>query len=86
MAQPFLNRNPTIDGPSVGSFLITPADGSDLSSDIRQLTINVAGTVAYIGWDGVAYATDTLPQGSYAVFARRIKATGTTATGLTGWI
>jgi len=34
----------------------------------------------------VTYTTGPLPVGTYPMLARRIRATGTTATGLTGWI
>jgi L-asparaginase/Glu-tRNA(Gln) amidotransferase subunit D len=87
MAAPFASTAIGTDGPAVGSFAITPADGTDLSSNIRALTIGTtAGVVVYDGWDGVTYTTGTLPVGTYALCARRIRSTGTTAAGLTGWV
>lgn len=80
----FFKQSP-ISGAS-GSINITPADGTNLSSDIRAVTINVAGTLSFVGWDGVTYNTGPLPVGTYPILARRIRATGTTATGITGWI
>lgn len=72
---------------ALGAFAVTPSDDTDLSSRIRMLTIGTAaGVVVYDGWDGVTYTTGPLPSGSYPMNARRIRATGTTATGLTGWI
>ena len=80
----FFKQSP-VSGAS-GSIVVTPSDSTNLSSDVRAITINVAGTVSYTGWDGVIYNTGPLPVGTYAVLARRIRATGTTATGITGWI
>lgn len=72
---------------AIGSFVITPDDDNDLPRWIRGVTIGTAsGTIAYISAEGVACATGPLPVGSYDFNARRILATGTTATGLTGWV
>ncbi len=77
----------TITGPALGAFVITPNDSTDLTDPIRQITINASGTVSFVSSrDGQTYTTDTLPVGSYPMFASRIRATGTTATGLTGWV
>ena len=86
MAQPFSNHAIGSDGPAVGAFAVTPADGTDLSSYIRAITINGMGVLVYDGWDGVTYTTGILPVGSYPLCARRIRAAGTTATGITGWV
>lgn len=73
--------------PAAGAFAITPNDGADLTQRIRCLTIGTAGgAVSYVGWDGTTYTTGPLPIGSYPLYAKRIRSTGTTATGLTGWV
>lgn len=72
--------------PARGSIAVTPSDTADLASRIRQVTISGEGTIAWVDWDGVQHVTATLPAGTYPMFARRIRATGTTATGITGWI
>lgn len=46
----------------------------------------VGGTLSYIGLDGVTYTTAALPVGRHDMTATRIRATGTTATGITGWV
>lgn len=72
--------------PSPGGRAVTPNDGADLVERVRMVTIGTAaGVIAYVGWDGVTYTTGPLPLGSYPMYAKRIMATGTTATGLTGW-
>lgn len=87
MAGNFSLSEPGLESGAGGSLAITPSNDTDLTSDIRMITIGGdAGTVAWIGWDGETYATNSLPAGSYPMFARRILATGTTATGLTGWL
>lgn len=77
-----------INSPAIGGFAITPSDTADLSSEVRSVTIGTAaGVLKYISSrDGKTYTTGSLPVGTYPMFASRILATGTTATGLTGWI
>lgn len=72
---------------AIGSFAITPNDGVDLTLAVRQITIGTAGgTLAWQGVDGVTQNTGPLPVGTYPIAAHRVLATGTTATGLTGWV
>lgn len=71
---------------ATGAIAVTPSDSTNLSQNVRAVTINASGTLSFIGWDGVTYTTGTLPAGTYALLATRIRATGTTATGITGWI
>lgn len=73
--------------PAIGAFSITPNDSTDLAYAIRQITIGTAGGVlVWRGVDGVSQTTGPLPVGTYPIAAHRIMATGTTATGLTGWV
>jgi hypothetical protein len=86
MSDPFRNHalGPTC--PALGASAIVPSDGQDLSTPIRALTIgSVAGTVSFVGRDGLVHTTGVLPLGTYPLFAQRIRQTGTTAAGLTGW-
>lgn len=84
---PFKDISRDICEPARGSFVVTPNDGADLPAAIRWLTIGTAsGTVSWMDRDGVTHNTGPLPLGTYALQAHRILATGTTATGLTGWI
>ena len=67
-------------------FAITPSDTVDLAVAVRQVTIGTAGGV--IVWHnerGTVQTTGPLPVGTHLMAAHRILATGTTATGLTGW-
>ena len=88
MSQPFaessVKAEPT--APSPKWFAITPNDDTDLTDHIRAITINAAGVIVAVNWDGETCTSATLPAGTYVCLATRIKATGTTATGITGWV
>lgn len=85
--EPFKDMPRNISEPARGAFVVTPNDGADLPTAIRWLTIGTAGgTVSWVDRDGVVHTTGPLPLGTYPMQAHRILATGTTATGLTGWI
>ena len=84
MANSFPNGYPAS---AIGCFAVTPSNDTDLSAPVRAVTIGTAaGTISFIGLDGETYTSGPLPIGRHDVNARRIRATGTTATGLTGWI
>ncbi|MFN3277944.1 MAG: hypothetical protein ACK41Y_06045 [Paracoccus hibiscisoli] len=53
---------------------------------IRAVTINAPGTISWVSWTGVTCSTGPLPAGTYTMAAMRIRATGTTASGITGWV
>ena len=48
--------------------------------------LNAGGTLSWVSTDNTVQTTAALPPGTYPLLARRIRATGTTATGLTGWV
>lgn len=68
------------------SSAITPADGSDLTDIPKALWINVAGDISVDPVDGPGTAlVFTVPQGIFdAVRVKRVRTTGTTATGIRG--
>lgn len=88
MSNPFSSQSIGTAGPAIGAIVITPSDSANLSTAIRAVTIAAAsGTLTFISSrDGQTYSTGHLPLGTYALCASRILATGTTASGLTGWI
>jgi len=66
---------------------VTPNNDADLQESIRAVHINAAGAISYVSsLDGQTYTTGTLGVGYHTMFARRILATGTTATEITGCI
>ncbi|MFN4062325.1 MAG: hypothetical protein ACK4IA_16450 [Paracoccus hibiscisoli] len=73
-------------GPAIESIVVTPSNTEDLPVAIRAVTINAPGTISWINWTGVTCSTGPLPAGTYTMAASRIRATGTTASGITGWV
>ncbi len=86
MRDRFSNYYRSITSGAVGAFSVTPSDSADLTESVRAVTIATGGTVSFVGSDGQTYTTDELPAGTYPLFARRIRATGTTAAKITGWV
>lgn len=89
MGQPFalykIMQDPSC--PAIRSFAITPNDSADLADYVRGIEIGtMEGVVVYHDWNGNTCTTGPLPVGKHAMLARRILSTGTTATGLTGWV
>lgn len=67
-----------------GLFAITPSDSVDLTDPAAALWVTVAGTVKFITMDDDT-VTLTLASGIVHPFkAKRVYATGTTATGIFG--
>ena len=77
---------PAINAPAVGAFPVVPSDTTDLPSAVRAVTLRGGGVLSFVGVDGATHTTGELPAGTFALMASRIRATGTTATGITGWI
>ncbi|PYF09565.1 hypothetical protein C8J30_108143 [Rhodobacter viridis] len=76
-----------LNSPALSAFSVTPSDTVDLAAPVRAVTIGTAaGVVKYThARTGAVCTTGPLPVGTHSIWARRIWATGTTATGLTGW-
>lgn len=68
--------------PGQGSIAVTPSDSADLAQLAFSLYVTVAGDVCFTGADGVD-ATWTVPANFVIpVVVKRVKSTGTTATGI----
>lgn len=87
MTDQFKYHTPGLDSPSLGGNAITPSDTVDLSAPVRAVTIGTTeGVIKYIhARTGSVCTTGPLTLGQHPIWASRILATGTTATGLTGW-
>lgn len=70
-------------GPAEDYFPVTPNDAADLAYETREIILAVGGTLAVWKRSGDA-VTLTLPAGRFALVVRRVLATGTSATGITG--
>ena len=67
------------------SFPITPSDDNDLSHDVRGLYIGVTGDVTFITVEGDTDTYYNHPVGYLPGQIKRVKATGTTATQISGF-
>ncbi|WP_246849204.1 spike base protein, RCAP_Rcc01079 family [Rubellimicrobium arenae] len=84
---PFENYPATVDGPAWGFQAITPSDTVDLNPMLRSLRVGTDGTVRVAGRDGSPPVTFTCVAGEVLPgWIRRVYATGTTATGLVGYV
>lgn len=85
MRNEYSSHSPAVTMPATGSFVITPGTAFAQGGPIRQITIGVAGTLAWKDQNGAIQLTADLPAGSYPIMATSIETSGTTATQLTGW-
>jgi hypothetical protein len=72
-----------LDSPVTGGEAVTPSDVTDLTKTSRCLWVARGGNISVIMKDGMTLTWEDVPGGSH-VFARvsRVRATGTTATGI----
>ena len=76
---------PGLESPPSRGLAVTPSNGNDLAFPIRGLMVTAAGDVSVVTTGGDTITLPGLQPGvQYAVLARRIRATGTTATGIVG--
>lgn len=62
--------------------VVTPSDAADLAEIPKALLIGGAGTVSLIAADDTVAVTLTVEAGVLPIRVRRVRATGTTATGI----
>ena len=82
MSNPFEGRTPDLSGPATDLVPVTPNDGTDLPVTAVALYVETGGAVVF---DSVAGATRTVQVADFAILpvgTRRVRATGTTATGI----
>ncbi len=82
MADPFATMSTGIDGPANNAAVVTPSDGTDLATASRGLLIGAAGDIAVDMVGGQTNVVMTVPAGPLPIRVKRIRATGTTATGI----
>lgn len=82
MPDNFASNSPSLNGPASGAGVVTPADGTDLATFSRALWIGVAGNVAVTMLEGQTVTFVAVPIGWLDVRAKRVLATGTTATSI----
>ncbi len=84
----FSVNQPTPQSPAVSMVAITPSDDTDLTTAVRSIYIGVGGDVCVIDTAGNTVTHVGAPQGGYIgpFHVARVKATGTTATSLIGYV
>ena len=75
-----------IDGPAGGAFSITPDDSTDLVRTTRALYIGGSGDIVVdmAGSEQSSVTFTAVPGGILPIRVKRIRSTGTTATGIVG--
>ncbi|MDV4166759.1 hypothetical protein [Rhodovulum sp. FJ3] len=82
MIDPFNNRATSLSGPARDILPVTPSDTTDLSAVAVALYVETGGTVSFVAASG---DTRTVTVGDFYILpvgARRVLATGTTASGI----
>ena len=87
MPDRFSGHAPSLDAPTSHAFAITPADQADLSESTRALYVGGTGSLAVTLVSGAEVTLVNVPGGSFVPMRiRRVKSTGTTATGIVGLV
>jgi hypothetical protein len=86
MPDDFENFSAGLSSPLIGAFAVVPNDGADLPRVTRQIRVTgAAGTLA-LTWISGVDTVEAVNAGDVLDWrVKRIKATGTTATGLRGY-
>ena len=81
----FTNHEPGLESPPSRGLSVTPDNSNDLAFPIRGLMVAGAGDVSVVTLGGDTVTLPALQPGmQYAILATRVRATGTTATGILG--
>jgi subtilisin family serine protease len=82
MSNPFADRTPSLSGPATDILPVTPNDGVDLAHVALALYVETAGTVSLVTVAGGTRSVGVASNSILPVGVRRVRATGTTATGI----
>lgn len=84
MADSFQTQSPGLQSPASRIAVITPSDAADLAQATRALNVAAAGTVRVTTVGGDTADVYVAAGTTFPIRARRVHATGTTATGIRG--
>lgn len=82
MFDPFADRAHSLSGPATDILPVTPNDGVDLARVALALYAEVAGTISFVTAAGQTRSVAVAANSILPVGARRVRSTGTTATGI----
>jgi hypothetical protein len=85
MADKFATRNAALDSPASSAFAVTPDNDNDMASYTRGIYVGGAGNLKVDMADGTTVTFTAIAVGViHPIRARRVYATGTTATLIIG--
>ena len=83
---PFRNHFTNLSDPAKSAFNVTPDDSADLPHFTRGVSVNVTGDVTFDMVGSGDNIVLTMAAGQiYPLRVKRIRSTGTDATGIVGW-
>lgn len=82
MANPFLNRIPTLSGPAHDIVPVLPDDATDMPDIAAALYVEIGGVLNVISLSGQTRSITVADRSFLPVGVRRVNATGTTADGI----
>lgn len=82
MSNPFSTRTPALSGPATDILPVTPNDSNDLSHTAVALYVEVGGVVVIDTESGGTRSVEVPDFGFLPVGVRRVRAAGTTASGI----
>lgn len=82
MANPFETRSTSLSGPGIDYAPVTPDDNADLSDTAVSLYVEAGGAVSFTSQKGIDRTVVLPDHGFLTCGVRRVRATGTTATGI----
>ncbi len=86
MHDPFKNRTPSLSGPATDIIPVTPSDSTNLPAVCVALYIEAGGDLVIVTQAGAMRTVAVADQSMLPVGVRRVQATGTTATGIHGFV
>ncbi|SIO11912.1 spike base protein, RCAP_Rcc01079 family [Vannielia litorea] len=86
MNDPFKNRTPSLAGPATDILPITPSDGTDLAAVCVSLYVETGGSLSIVTQGGQTRSVSVGDRTILPVGVRRVRATGTTASGIHGFV
>lgn len=82
----FASNTPDLTSPLIGGFAITPNDASDLPQITRQIRVTGTSGALSVTWADGSQTVEPVSTGDVLDWRLvRVKATGTTATGVRGY-
>lgn len=85
---PYQNTTPSVISPASALVAITPDDSNDLATVVRDIRVGGAGDVVVIDTAGstITFSGCVAGERLGPFYVARVKLTGTTATGLVGYL